>query len=88
MDSIHGFGFLGREIEFFENELIGLGIVLDPFPDGDLVSPIVHVVEYPPAGLILISADERTLPPVLVSLLVEFLFPDILMHLGAGNPPV
>jgi len=88
MDGVHGFRFLRRQVEFFQNKFIGLGVFLDPFSHGHFISSIVYVVEHAAARFVLIGADEGTLAAMLVSLLVELLFPDILMHLGAGDSPI
>ena len=88
MDGVHGFRFLWRQVEFFQNQLISLGVFLYPFSYGHFIGPVIHMVEHTAAWLVLVGTDERALATVLVSLLVELLFPDILVHFGAGDSPI
>ncbi len=88
MNGIHGLRFLRWKIEFFQYQLICLRIFLDPFPDSNFEGSVIHVIEYPTTGLVLIGSDKWTLSPMLITLFVKLLFPDILLHLGTGNPSV
>ena len=88
VDSVHGLRFFRRQIELVQDELVGLWIVLNPFPNSNFEGPVFHVVEYLSSGLVLISSEEGPLPSMLEALDMEFFFPHILVHLGAGNPSI
>ena len=88
MYGILGFRFLRRQVELFQNELVSLGVIFDPLSDGDLESPVIHVVEYPSSGLVLIGTDERALSAILVTLFTVLSFPYVLVHFGTGYSSV
>ncbi len=81
-------GFIGRKVKFFQDKCLCLRIFVYPMAHGHLITVLVRQVENPAAGLVFIRADKRAAAVSVMLLPVEFLFPDILVQLAAGDSSV
>ena len=88
MDSIHWLSSIGRQIKLFQNKLICLRKLFQPFTNCNLKGIRLYIIKNSSSWLILIRSDIRSLTIILILLLSKFLLPHILVHLRANNSTI